>query len=140
MTGSGWLQHAACRGEDPELFFPVGTEGPAVAQIAEAKRVCSICPARRECLDVALLTGQGHGIWGGLSEDERRLLPARTAVVATGAPDLCMSGRHVKSGPGRCSECRKEFERKREATRERDQAAVYARRVARRMELERSAA
>jgi WhiB family transcriptional regulator, redox-sensing transcriptional regulator len=65
---------AACRDEHPELFFPVGTEGPALAQLAEAKRVCGTCPVMGECLRWALETGQDDGVWGGTSEDERRAM------------------------------------------------------------------
>jgi len=71
-TSNNWLQHAACASEDPELFFPVGTTGPALDQIEDAKRVCAGCPVRQTCLDWALETGQYAGIWGGLSEQERR--------------------------------------------------------------------
>lgn len=67
----GWWERAACRKEDPELFFPVGTSGPARLQLAEAKAVCHGCPVIAECLDWALATGQRHGVWGGLGEDER---------------------------------------------------------------------
>lgn len=66
-----WLREAACVGEDPELFFPVGTTGPALDDIAAAKRVCARCPVLRECLNWALRTGQTAGVWGGLGEDER---------------------------------------------------------------------
>ena len=62
----------ACRDEDPELFFPIGTTGPAIAQIEEAKKVCRRCDVREQCLQWALEAGQDHGVWGGLSEDERR--------------------------------------------------------------------
>lgn len=85
-----WRHDALCRIEeqDPELFFPVGTSGPALIQIAEAKAVCRRCPVAVECLAWALDTGQVYGVWGGTSEDERRALsrervarrvPARTA-------------------------------------------------------------
>lgn len=66
-----WLRRAACVDEDPELFFPVGTSGPALREAAAAKRVCARCPVRRECLAWALSTGQTAGVWGGMSEDER---------------------------------------------------------------------
>ncbi len=47
-----WRHGAVCRGEDPELFFPVGRTGPAVErQIAMAKAVCGRCPVTRGCLD-----------------------------------------------------------------------------------------
>jgi WhiB family transcriptional regulator, redox-sensing transcriptional regulator len=69
-----WWHRAACRHEDPELFFPVGTTGPALDQLAEAKTVCHRCPVAADCLAWALDTGQRHGVWGGLGEDERHEL------------------------------------------------------------------
>ena len=69
-----WHEYAACRGEDPELFFPVGTTGPAEAQVQSAKAICALCPVREECLQWALDTAQDAGVWGGLSEEERRAL------------------------------------------------------------------
>ncbi|GAB2603860.1 WhiB family transcriptional regulator [Kribbella endophytica] len=69
-----WLQRAACRTEDPGLFFPIGTTEPALRQIEEAKTVCAHCEVTDACLDWALRTGQDAGVWGGLSEDERRTL------------------------------------------------------------------
>jgi WhiB family transcriptional regulator, redox-sensing transcriptional regulator len=82
----GWRAHAACRGEDPELFFPVGSTGPMLEQIAKAKEVCAECPVREVCLDFALNTGQGYGIWGGLTEDERRSLRRRRQRAAARRP------------------------------------------------------
>lgn len=73
-----WLRQAACAGEDPELFFPVGTAGPALRDIATAKRVCARCPVAAQCLDWALRSGQTSGVWGGTCEDERAEL-LRTA-------------------------------------------------------------
>ena len=70
-AGISWRRRAACGGEDLELFLPVGS-GPALAQIAAAKAVCARCPVRDACLRYAVTTGQGYGIWGGLTEDERR--------------------------------------------------------------------
>ena len=69
-----WVHRARCKDEDPELFFPVGTTGPAAAQIAAAKSVCMQCPVRIECLEWAMATGQESGVWGGMSEEERRAL------------------------------------------------------------------
>ena len=77
-----WLSSAACVGEDPELFFPVGTEGPALRDIAAAKRVCARCPVVVECLDFALDSGQNAGVWGGTHEDER------IALLRTGPHDV----------------------------------------------------
>jgi WhiB family redox-sensing transcriptional regulator len=66
------LLRAACRDEDPELFFPVGNTGPALLQIEDAKEVCRRCEVVDACLRWALETGQDAGVWGGMSEDERR--------------------------------------------------------------------
>jgi WhiB family transcriptional regulator, redox-sensing transcriptional regulator len=69
-----WRRRALCRDEDPELFFPIGTTGPAERQVEEAKSVCRRCAVRSDCLTWAIDTGQEHGVWGGLGEDERRAL------------------------------------------------------------------
>lgn len=69
-----WASSAACREEDPELFFPAGTRGAYRSQIARAKLVCRLCPIRAACIDWALETGQEYGIWGGWDEAERGLL------------------------------------------------------------------
>jgi WhiB family redox-sensing transcriptional regulator len=74
-----WRHRAICRSEDPELFFPVGTNGPAQKQLAEAKTVCRRCPVTAACLTYALDTGQDAGVFGGMSEDERRTLKRRRA-------------------------------------------------------------
>lgn len=74
VPAEDWSQFAACRSADPELFFPISASGPAFRQIAEAKAVCCACPVQQECLTFALTTGQAHGVWGGMSEQERRLM------------------------------------------------------------------
>lgn len=77
-----WRQSAACREEDPDLFFPVGTSSPALMQTEEAKRVCRRCPVREQCLRWALDTAQDFGVWGGADEEERRALRRRAARAA----------------------------------------------------------
>ena len=74
-----WRHRAACLTEDPELFFPIGVTGPALAQVEEAKKVCMRCDVREECLQWALENGQDHGVWGGTSEEERRSMKRRAA-------------------------------------------------------------
>ncbi len=74
MENEDWRVDAACRDTDPDLFFPVGTTGPAIEQIASAKAVCGECDAQSECLEFALATNQDSGVWGGTSEEERRKL------------------------------------------------------------------
>jgi len=67
-----WRRFAACRDADVTVFFPVGSTGQAVGQIASAKRICATCPVAEECLVFAVTTNQEFGVWGGLDEDERR--------------------------------------------------------------------
>lgn len=76
-----WRHEAACRDEDPELFFPIGNTGPALIQIEEAKRVCRSCTVMDSCLQWAMDTSQEAGVWGGMSEDDRRLARRRTVRV-----------------------------------------------------------
>ncbi|MFJ4839619.1 WhiB family transcriptional regulator [Streptomyces sp. NPDC088746] len=78
-----WRTHAACREEDPDLFFPIGSTGPALVQAEEAKAVCGNCPVRGQCLEWALENGQDSGVWGGMDENERRALKRRRARQQT---------------------------------------------------------
>lgn len=64
-----WQERALCAQTDPEAFFP--EKGGSTR---DAKRVCSACPVRDECLDYAMAHDEKFGIWGGLSERERRRL------------------------------------------------------------------
>ena len=73
-TDMNWRDDAACLDADPDLFFPVGTTGPAQDQVDEAKRICLACPVRERCLAWALELDAASGIWGGTTEDERRAL------------------------------------------------------------------
>ncbi|MFI6655126.1 WhiB family transcriptional regulator [Streptomyces sp. NPDC050523] len=77
-----WRDRAACRSEDPDLFFPIGTSGPSLLQTEQAKAVCRRCPVREECLRWALDTGECMGVWGGTSEMERRALRRRQRASA----------------------------------------------------------
>ncbi|GAA0928499.1 WhiB family transcriptional regulator [Kribbella koreensis] len=72
-----WVERGACVDEDPELFFPIGTSGPAVQQTEDAKQICRRCEVADACLEWALRTGQDAGVWGGYSEEERRALRRR---------------------------------------------------------------
>ena len=72
-----WRHDAICRDEDPELFFPIGTTGPAAVQVDQAKVVCRRCAVVEDCLTWAMDTGQEAGVWGGASEDERKSLRRR---------------------------------------------------------------
>ena len=81
-----WRHRSACLDEDPELFFPIGNTGPALRQIEEARAICRACSVREQCLAWALVAGQDHGVWGGLSEDERRALKRRNARARVRTP------------------------------------------------------
>ena len=80
LATDDWRAASACSDTDPSLFFPVGTTGPALEQIAAAKAVCDTYEAKAPCLQFALSTNQDSGVWGGTSEEERRKL--RRAWVA----------------------------------------------------------
>lgn len=72
----GWQERALCAQTDPEAFFP--EKGGSTR---EAKKVCQTCEVRNECLEAALLNDERFGIWGGLSERERRKLKKEAAAV-----------------------------------------------------------
>ncbi|WP_043485968.1 MULTISPECIES: WhiB family transcriptional regulator [Streptomyces] len=74
-----WRERAACRGVDPDLFFPIGNSGPTLEQIDEAKAVCGQCPVVEQCLNWAMRVGRVEGIWGGTTEGERRAMRLRGA-------------------------------------------------------------
>jgi WhiB family redox-sensing transcriptional regulator len=69
-----WQERALCSQTDPEAFFP--EKGGSTR---EAKRICSRCEVKTECLEYALGHDERFGIWGGLSERERRKLKRRAA-------------------------------------------------------------
>jgi WhiB family transcriptional regulator, redox-sensing transcriptional regulator len=69
-----WRNRSACRDSDPDIFFPIGSTGPALEQIETARRICTACDVNEECLEFALATNQEAGVWGGTTEEERRKL------------------------------------------------------------------
>ena len=74
-TDRAWQRQANCMGVDPDLFFP-----ERGASTREAKEVCRGCVVREDCLEYALANGEKFGIWGGLSERERRKIRRRRAL------------------------------------------------------------
>ncbi len=70
MTDETWMADASCRHSSPDLFFP----GEDQAAMNEAKRICAACPVKQPCLDYALDNIIKHGVWGGLSEKQRRAI------------------------------------------------------------------
>ncbi|PSJ28264.1 hypothetical protein B7P34_13465 [Streptosporangium nondiastaticum] len=70
------VDHAACAGEEPELFFAVDP-----GAVALAKRICGRCLVREACLARALANGERFGVFGGLTADERQDLKGRRAAA-----------------------------------------------------------
>jgi len=78
-----WVRLALCAQTDPEAFYPeVG------ATVEPARRICAACPVRSECRDHALATGERWGVWGGLSENDRRRLRRQARRTGTPATEL----------------------------------------------------
>jgi WhiB family transcriptional regulator, redox-sensing transcriptional regulator len=75
MEDRGWQARSNCMGVDPDLFFP-----ERGASTREAKEVCRGCVVRDDCLEYALDNGEKFGIWGGMSERERRRLRRARAI------------------------------------------------------------
>jgi WhiB family redox-sensing transcriptional regulator len=72
-----WQDLANCRGADPDLFFP-----ERGASTRTAKSICRECAVRAECLEFAIVSSEKFGIWGGLSERERRKIRRERAASA----------------------------------------------------------
>ena len=72
-----WMNFGACRGVDPDLFFPERGE-----PTEPAKEICFGCSVREECLEYALSSKEKFGVWGGTSERERRRLRRARARAA----------------------------------------------------------
>jgi WhiB family redox-sensing transcriptional regulator len=75
-----WQQYANCLGVDPDLFFP-----ERGASTREAKEVCRGCVVREDCLEYAITHSEKFGIWGGLSERERRRIRRERALAGLSA-------------------------------------------------------
>ncbi|MBA3267743.1 MAG: WhiB family transcriptional regulator [Acidimicrobiia bacterium] len=69
-----WREEAACRSADTAVFFPATDD-----EAAEAKAICATCPVREPCLMFALANREEQGVWGGLTETERRRARRRRA-------------------------------------------------------------
>lgn len=76
-----WQLHGSCRGLESTVFFhPEGERGRArAARVRRAKEICDSCPVLDRCRSYALAVGEPYGVWGGMSEDERRTHTQRAA-------------------------------------------------------------
>lgn len=72
-----WREDAACRSADPELFFSSSSR-----DIEAARAYCASCPVREPCLGDAMDREESNGVWGGMSEDERRAAAVRRTTAA----------------------------------------------------------
>ncbi|HEX7100139.1 MAG TPA: WhiB family transcriptional regulator [Acidimicrobiia bacterium] len=72
-----WQDYANCRGADADLFFP-----ERGASTRKAKAICAECQVRQECLEYAIQIGEKFGIWGGMSERERRKIRRERQIAA----------------------------------------------------------
>ncbi len=72
VAEEAWMADAACRTMDTELFFPA--RGRAGQEVDVRRLTCAACPVRAECLEYALVNVIQHGVWGGTSERERRVM------------------------------------------------------------------
>ncbi|HET6910482.1 MAG TPA: WhiB family transcriptional regulator [Mycobacteriales bacterium] len=79
-----WTSRGACLTAEPEQFFPVGSSGISRLEVAAAKAICDRCPVMQPCRDYALQTRQAFGVWGGMDEEERRILLTSRSAVAVG--------------------------------------------------------
>lgn len=82
LRPAAWMEQARCAQVDPELWFPAKGQ-----PVKTAKAVCARCPVRQECLEFALAgadswMGLAHGVWGGLTEAERRVLRRERRAAA----------------------------------------------------------
>jgi WhiB family redox-sensing transcriptional regulator len=72
-----WQDLANCRGADPDLFFP-----ERGASTRTAKSICGDCAVQGDCLEFAIVSSEKFGIWGGLSERERRKIRRKRSIAA----------------------------------------------------------
>lgn len=82
-----WRSAAACRTEDPEIFFASELTAEGQANIRHAKVICWRCPSMQECGQWAIDTRQGFGVFGGISEKERRTILRRRGIRLPEDPD-----------------------------------------------------
>lgn len=80
LSPVAWQHRAACRGPQSEVFFPPSQterKHERLDRERRAKAICGICPVRSDCLDYAIEIHESHGVWGGLSESERKSMLER---------------------------------------------------------------
>lgn len=99
-----WPARALCTRIDPDLFYTETEDSEA-----RAKRTCKACPVTEECLEYALSSGEPFGVWGGLSESERKALISGGSKRCTGCKKpkgLSEFHKDSRSSDGRRSQCK----------------------------------
>ncbi len=84
LPDRSWQTAALCRGNHSYLFFPPSTverKDERERRETKAKAICTVCPVKAECLDFAMKIREPYGIWGGLTEADRRQVLAREAAA-----------------------------------------------------------
>lgn len=101
-----WMQQAACRESDPELFF---ANGVYRHHLQAAKAVCRACPVANQCLTYALQHNEPWGVWGGLTETERKDLtgPRKTPTPGPHCATLAGAYAHYRHREQTCEPCRR---------------------------------
>ncbi len=85
LSPVAWQLQAACRGPQSEVFFPPRQserKHDRLERERRAKAICGICPVRSDCLSYAMEIRESHGIWGGLSESERKSMMERQLAAS----------------------------------------------------------
>ena len=85
LSPGAWQLQAACRGPQSEVFFPPSQserKHDRLERERRAKAICGICPVRSDCLSYAMEIRESHGIWGGLSESERKSMMERQLAAS----------------------------------------------------------
>ena len=115
---SSWWQRAACKGVDAAIFFP-----PRGANNRSnwAKQICNTCPVLNQCRAYALSNGERFGIWGGLSERERRLIRAARGIIDRKCPDCGIWYERTRRGIY-CDDCNTPQAHRRRNTRRQQEA------------------
>lgn len=103
MERAEWTERAACRTEDPELFFPPG-DGPGSREhidryLPSTIAICMACPVRPECLTYAVNTGEQFGLWGGKTPKQRRAIRRQLGLSAQTPPQSLGRLRHDRRLP-----------------------------------------
>lgn len=116
---TAWLSEAACRGMSADLFFPERGESTR-----ESKDACAECPVTAECLDFALVGSEKFGVWGGMSERQRRRIRVSRGLRKPGGQEVTAHGtqaayrRHLRNGES-CVACRNANAERRAISKER---------------------